>query len=115
MDVLQEMIVKGDLSWSNLAVLAVFLGGIAGMMKFKAYLGRKGQKAQAVDEIKAMPCYAIDSVIDLPTATDSIQATINGIADDSFVVLSSPGRKHYIPVAQFASGALGNRISLQVE
>lgn len=113
-DVLQDIFVKGNLSWGNIAVLAVILLGIWGLMYLKARWARNGQKAQAIDEIKAMPFYS-SGVVDLPTATGCIPAKISHIEDDSFVVLKSPGLIHYIPVYQFASGSLGNRFSVHDE
>ncbi|MCI5143455.1 MAG: hypothetical protein D3909_17390 [Candidatus Electrothrix sp. ATG1] len=45
-DVLQEIFVKGNLSWGNIAVLAVILAGIWGMIFLKSKWTRAGQKTQ---------------------------------------------------------------------
>jgi hypothetical protein len=113
-DVLQEIFVKGNLSWGNIAVLVVILIGIWGLIFLKGKWARSGQKAQAIDEIKAMPFFST-GIIDLPTATGSIPAKISHIEDDSLVVLKSQGVNHYIPVFQFSSGNLGNRFSVHNE
>ena len=95
-----------------MAVLAVVLFGIWGLMFLKARWTRNGQKAQAVDEIKAMPFFS-SGVVDLPTATGSIPAEISHIHEDSFIVLLSQGYTHYITVYQFSQGNLGSRFSVR--
>lgn len=112
-EILQEIFVKGNLTWGNIAVLAVILVGIWGLMYLKSKWARNGQKAQAIDEIKAMPFFSAGE-LELPTATGSVSAKLSHIEDDSLVVLKSEGYLHYIPVYQFSSGNLSNRFSVKV-
>lgn len=114
---LQGIIDKGNFDGADLVTLALIVFVFWGGMKLKAYFSRRSQRKQAVAEIRDMPCYAVDGKVMLPTSAKSIEATIEGIVDDSYVLARSvdPSQRHYMPVSQFRSGNLGARISVPLE
>jgi hypothetical protein len=114
---LQGILDKGNFDGADLITVILIVIIFWGGMKLRTYFSRRSQKKQAVAEIRDMPCYARDGKIMLPTSGKSIEAVIESIVDDSYVVVRSidPDERHYHPVAQFRSGNLGARISVPLE
>lgn len=114
---LQGILDKGNFDGSDFITLVLIVFALWAVNKLRTYFVRRSQKKQAVAEIRDMPCYARDGKIMLPTSGKSVEAVIEGIVDDSYVVARSidPDERHYMPVAQFRSGNLGARISVPLE
>jgi len=111
MDILKDMIFNGNMSWMNIGMIVLALAGGFIVLKLRARANRRNQKDQAYNEIKNAPFFAEHTDINLPTSSEPVRGEIIDVTR-SYVHVETESTHEYITVAQFAVGALGNRISI---